>query len=267
MKTKLISSLFIAAAAVTGALSNAASASAFTWNNAWTQPTITSEPQNKFNNAPYQKYVQKERVQLSGSGQFELNPANLFLKFAYSPTAYFLNEGASYRNQLAFSSTGATNTSGLLFNDLSCSNAKKSGCVLGSKEGTLKLGDSVKLGKIKGESQLDFFLRADGYDQGGKGKIYGTQVAQNPDKLQHVVAYAIDKRYLLLGFEDLPGELGKGSDRDFNDTVVMVDIGENNFKYITGQKVPEPSVTLSLLGVGAAGVFLRRRRQKGNVAE
>lgn len=267
MKTQLLTGLVIAAATVTGAISNAASASAFTWNNSWTPPTISSKAQTGFNDAPYQKYVQKERIEIPDSGQYLLDPTKLFLKYDYNVTASFINEGAGYRNQLAFSSTGATSTSGLLFNDLSCSNAKGSGCIMGSGEGKLKLGDSVSVGKIKGGSQLDFFLRADGFNRGTNANIFGTQTTMNADKLQHAVAYAVDNRYLLIGFEDLYGAKnasgGKNehSDRDFNDTVFVVDIGEKNFKDLTGQKVPEPSVTLSLLGLGAAGLVMRRRRQ------
>jgi hypothetical protein len=267
MKTKLLTGLVIAAATVTGAVSNAASASAFTWNNSWTQPTIEHKSQTGFDDAPYQQYVQQERVEIPNSGQHILDPSKLFLKYDYNVTASFINEGAGFRNQLAFTSTGATNTAGMVFNDISCSNAPGSGCMLGSSQGTLKLGDSVKMGTIKGGSQLDFFLRADGFNQGNNANIFGTKTAMNADGLQHVVAYALNKRYLLLGFEDLYGAKGatggknQGSDRDFNDAVIVVDIGEKNFRDLTGQKVPEPSVTLSLMGLGAAGLFLRRRRQ------
>ncbi|NDJ17507.1 DUF4114 domain-containing protein [Myxacorys almedinensis] len=264
MKTQLLTGLVIAAATVTGAFSNAASAHAFTWNNSWTQPTISGKAETGFDDVPYQKYVQKESVEIPGSGQYKIDPSQLFLKYDHNVTVSFINEGAGYRNQLAFESTGATATSGLLFNDISCAGA---GCVGAWGGNALKLGDTVSAGAIKGGSQLDFFLRADGLNRGNNANIFGTQTSMNADGLQHVVAYAVGERYLLLGFEDLYGAKGatggknENSDRDFNDTVFVVDIGEKNFKHLTGQKVPEPSVTLSLLGLGAAGVVVRRRRQ------
>ena len=169
----------------------------------------------------------------------------------------------AYRNQLAFTSTGQTKTEGLLFKDISCAGT---GCVGGWGGDALKLGDGVKVGEIKGGSQLDFFLRADGLNRKAKATVFGTQTALNADGLQHLVAYGVGKKYLLLGFEDLYGAKGatggknENSDRDFNDAVFVVDIGEKNLEALV-KPVPEPSVTLSLVGLGAAGLLLRRQRK------
>ncbi len=264
MKNKLITGLAVAAATVTGAFIHAPSASAagFNWNSAWSQPTIYSKDQVGFNDAPYQQYVQKERVEIPNSGQFLLDPSKLNLKFDHNVSVSFLNEGAGFRNQLAFSSTGKTDTSGLIFNDISCTGA---GCVGDWGGSALKLGDTVKLGTIKGGSQLDFGLKADGFN--GGTNIFGTKTQYNEDGLQHVVAYAVGTRYVLLGFEDLYGEKGatggknQQSDRDFNDAVFLVDVGEKNLSNLTGKKVPEPSIVMSLLGFGAAGLVARRRQK------
>ncbi len=109
--------------------------------------------------------------------------------------------------------------------------------------------------------------------RGNSANIFGTDTASNADGLQHAVAYAYNN-YILLAFEDLYGGLhasgvdsatgkwNEGSDRDFNDVVVVLDIGEANVKALIGATVPEPSVTLSMFAVGAVGMFgLRRRRQ------
>ncbi|MEH2005779.1 DUF4114 domain-containing protein [Nostoc sp.] len=121
-------------------------------------------------------------------------------------------------------------------------------------------------------TQLDFFLKADGLNN-PNGNVFGTQTASNPDALQHVVAYAYNN-YIILGFEDLYGGLqasgidsatgkaNENSDRDFNDVVIVLDIGEANVKQLIGATIPEPSVTLSMFAVGAVSMFgLRRRRQ------
>ena len=267
MNTKFATSLFITAAAITGAFSQIAPAAALSASNSvWDkpQPTIFSKSQTGFNDAPYQKFVQQEGVAIPNSGQFLLNPSKLGLKYDYNVSAFFINEGAGYRNQLAFTSVGQTKTEGLLFKDISCEGA---GCVGAWGGNALKLGDSVKVGEIKGGSQLDFFLRADGLNRKATANVFGTQTSQNADGLQHLVAYGFDKKYLLLGFEDLygaknaTGGKSENSDRDFNDAVFVIDIGEKNLNSLI-KPVPEPSVTLALVGLGAAGLLLRRRQSK-----
>ena len=275
MKATLLTALIAATATLTGLASKVETASAanFTWDNSWTQPTIYSESQTGFNNTTFQKFVQAESVALPNTGQFKLDPSKLNLKYDYDVSVYFINEGAAYKNQLAFDATGTTNKSGLLFKDASCDGA---GCILGGGATALKLGDGVKLGKITGDTQLNLWLRADGLNRGNSANIFGTNTASNADKLQHAVAYAYNN-YILLGFEDLYGGLGasgvdsatgksnEGSDRDFNDVVVVLDIGEKNVKELIGASVPEPSVTLSMFAVGAVSMFgLRRRRQTRN---
>lgn len=265
MKTKLLTGLLTATAALAGGLFFSSPANAFSWNNAWTQPTIRSKAQTGFNDTPFQQFVQSERVQLSNAGQFLLDPSKLFLKYDHDVSVYFINEGASYRNQLAYQATGATNSSGLVFKDISSSEA------IGNWGGNaLDLGDGVNIGTIKGGTQLDFWLRADGLKLGNNANIFGTQTNSNLDKLQHVVAYAYNN-YILLGFEDLYGGLratgtdpltgkkNENSDRDFNDVVMVVDIGKANVRDLMG--VPEPSITLALVGMGVAGAMGLRRRQ------
>lgn len=260
MNTKLLTGLF-AAAALTGVLFEAAPASAFSWNNSWSQSPILSEAQTGFNNAPFQAFVQTERMEKVNVGQFLLDPTKLKLKSDYEVKVHFINEGAGYRNQIAYESTGATQGTGLVFNDAS--------------DDVLKYGDGVSLGTVKGGSQLDFWLRADGKNRGDSANIFGTSTASNADKLQHVFASAY-KNYLVLGFEDLYGSLGawgqdaatgkwnESSDRDFNDTVLVIDIGEENINALTS--VPEPSITVGLLGIAAAGLTRLRRRQKEAVS-
>jgi len=262
MHKKFLTGL-LAATALTGVLSEASPASAFSWNNSWTQSPILSKAKTGFDDTPFQAFVQPERMEKVNLGQFLLDPTKLKLKFDYEVKTYFINEGAGFRNQLAYEATGATQRTGLIFNDAS--------------DDVLKYGDGVSLGTVKGGSQLDFWLRANGKNQGDSANIFGTNTASNADKLQHVFA-ASYKNYLVLGFEDLYGALGawgedtatgkwnQGSDRDFNDAVVVVDIGEKNVQALTATSVPEPSITLGLLGMGAVGLSSLRRRQKGAVS-
>ena len=227
------------------------------------QPTILNKAQTGFNDQPYQGYVQQERVKLDNSNQFRIDVSALNLKYDYNVSTYFINEGANYQNQLGYTSQGATNKEGLVFKDVSCAGA---GCVLGGDKSVLKFGDGVNLGQIAAKSTLDFKLRADGYNRGTNAYIFGAQDSKNADGLQHVVAYGIKGTgYILMGFEDLygngasGGKFGEHSDRDFNDTVFIVDIGKKNVDAFLGQDVPEPSIMLSLLGLSAAGALKLRR--------
>jgi Domain of unknown function (DUF4114)/PEP-CTERM motif len=273
MKTPLLSGL-IAAATVTGVISTIAPAQAAISSSdaVWSQsqPTIIKG----FNASPFQKFVQAESVALPNSSNFQLDPTKLKLKFDHNVSIAFINEGAGYRNQLAYESTGTTTQKGLLFKDISC---EGSGCVGGWGGNALALGDSVNVGMIKSGSQLDFTLRADGLNRGSDANVFGSQTAMNADGLQHMVAYAyfdeVSKTYtgqIILGFEDLYGGLratggkNENSDRDFNDTVFVLDIGKDNVRELINpsQAVPEPSAVLSLAGLGAMSLFgLRRRRQ------
>ncbi|MEB3882082.1 DUF4114 domain-containing protein, partial [Lyngbya sp. CCY1209] len=79
--------------------------------------------------------------------------------------------------------------------------------------------------------------------------------ADNSDGLQHIMAYE-QSGYLVMAFEDMTN----GGDKDYNDIVFAIDIGEGNIKHLQG--VPEPTMTLGLLGIGAAFTFSRRKREQ-----
>jgi Domain of unknown function (DUF4114)/PEP-CTERM motif len=258
MKTALLTGLLTATATVAGIVATAAPASAFSWNNSWTQPTVYSKSQTGFDDAPFQQFVQAERVELAGVHQVMLDPSKLMLKYAHDVSVFFINEGAGFRNQLAYEAMGGTNSAGMIFNDISSTES-----ILSDKDGALKKGDGVNLGKMAANTQLDFWLRANG--KNGGRNIFGSETASNGDGLQHMVAYAY-KNYILMGFEDLWGAKGatggknQNSDRDFNDAVFVLDIGEDNVRNLV-KPIPEPATVLGLMGVGAAGLVMRRRRQ------
>lgn len=267
MKNTFLTALCLTATllGVTTQAQSASATSTIDWNAA--QPTVKGKDVTGFNDQPYQAYVQAESIKLPGSNQFRLDANALNLKYDYNVSTFFINEGAGYRNQLGYTSRGATNQGGVLFKDISCTGT---GCVGDWGGSGLKIGDGVSMGTIAAKSTLDFKLRADGYNRGANTYIFGTPDSENADGLQHVVAYGIKGTgYILMGFEDLygdgtsaQGQFGEKSDRDFNDTVFVVDVGERNVKAFLGEDVPEPSVVLSLLGLTAAGV-LKNRRRKG----
>jgi hypothetical protein len=198
----------------------------------------------------FQQFVQKERLELKDVGAKKLDPAKLFLQHDHNVRVWFINEGAGYRNQLAYEATKKTEyDKGMIFSDVSCT----FGCELGNgSSGVLDIGDYVDLGRVNGGARLNFLLKGNGAND-ANGHIYGADARLNPDKFEHMVAYEY-KGYLLMGIEDL----WMGGDKDYNDTVFVVDFGKGNLKTT---EVPEPSAAIALLGVTGAGMMVRRRRK------
>ncbi|NMG10237.1 DUF4114 domain-containing protein [Brasilonema sp. UFV-L1] len=272
MKKSLTGIFAVAAAAVTSVFSapSGASAATFTWDNLTTyevkdKSTDNSQVQSLI--PQFQQYVQNEGITIPEDKLNKLDPTKLSLKYDNNIRVWFLNEGAIYQDQLAYEAIkGSDYQKGLIFNNISCntSNGANSACQLGENNGVLDIGDYVDLGTISGGTQLNFFLKADGFNN-PNGNVYGADATQNPDKLEHVVAYEVDG-YLLLGFEDLYGAAGSteggngnvAADRDFNDVVFLIDFGKGNIA-----TVPEPASAIALVGVASVGLLsLRRRRQK-----
>ena len=132
---------------------------------------------------------------------------------------YFIHEGAGYRNQLKLTMTGGTSNEGFVFVDGSQGNGAQQ----------LRKGDYVNLGEIKAGTTLDFSLLANGY-QRSNFHTYYANVALNPDRLQHVMAYEY-QGYLILAWEDLYN----GGDKDYNDIVFAIDLGADNIDKLPDQ--------------------------------
>ena len=203
--------------------------------------------------------VNEEREPFAEVSLQQLDSSMLFWNGVDPVDVFFINEGAGFRNQLFFSINNGDQS--VIFDDIASPES-----ILSENDGPLALGDGERLGKYEGETQVDFFLKANGAN--GGTNLYGGDVEANPDGLQHLIAYNYydeveDQNWVILGFEDLFGEYGaKGgpneqSDRDFNDVVFAV-------RGVTGAPVetPEPSVVLSFLGLGLAGGLRQLRHHK-----
>lgn len=161
---------------------------------------------------------------------------------------FFINEGASYRNQLFYSVDGGTSKN-MIFGDISSPLS-----ILSNSNGPLKLGQGSSLGSFTGNTFIDFFVKSDGAN-GGQNYL-GFDPDQNPGSskgLSHVIGYTFGD-YLLLGFEDIIG----GGDLDFNDVVFVVK------GVTTSASVPEPSLMIGLIATGAMAL-LRKRAQNSEV--
>jgi hypothetical protein len=158
----------------------------------------------------------REGVEFAARGVTRLDEDRLFLlRNSDRPIrVYFLNEGAGYRNSLGYSTTQAGSvTAGerkLVLPDVS--NGTFGGPNL------LAPGDWVELGDFPQGTAFEFFIIQNAVN-GGR-TIFTNRDSANVDGLQHLSAWLLGDRYVLLGFEDLTG----GGDLDYNDVVVVVDL-------------------------------------------
>lgn len=161
----------------------------------------------------------REGVEFLAAGITRLDEDALFI---LNPTdrpvrIYFVHEGAGYRNTLGYSTTIAGSTGAgvrkIIFPDVS--DGTYGGPVM------LDPGDFVELGDFGAGTQFEFFIVRDAV-RGGR-HIFTNQDHLNPDGIQHLAAWLLGDRYVLLGFEDLLN----GGDLDYNDVVAVVDLNDD----------------------------------------
>ena len=185
-----------------------------------------------------------ESADFQGRAGFKLDPSRLFLRTKSDQPirVYFIHEGAGYQNSLGFWMTpaGSENIGQpyLIFPNASFKNKNATGGRTDREP--LVVGDFVELHEGGAGYQLDFFLLADGArkhyrDRDGDGRadyyvyrprhIWFNNTEWNEDGMQHVVAFLLpDSPYVMIGFEDL----FNGGDKDYNDCLFVIDIGEVN---------------------------------------
>lgn len=158
----------------------------------------------------------REGVEFLAVGVTRLDEDALFI---LNPTdrpvrAYFVHEGAGYRNTLGYATTIAGSTGigerKIVLPDVS------DGTYGGPQ--LLAPGDYVELGDFGAGTQFEFFIVRDAVN-GGR-EVFTNRDHLNPDGIQHLAAWLLGDRYVLLGFEDLMN----GGDLDYNDVVVVVDL-------------------------------------------
>lgn len=199
---------------------------------------------------------------------YQLDTSKLFWNGVDPVEVYFINEGASYRNQLVYSAyddLGNLKQSEMIFNNISSPDS-----ILKEKNGALALGQGVSLGGFVGPTQLDFSIISNGFNLAKPGpnakakdiakyeqelakRTLGTDPTKNHNGLQHVVAFQHND-WIILGFEDIVG----GGDLDYNDVVFAVrGIQEG----APAEDVPEPSALLGIMALGIGGFTTLRRRK------
>jgi hypothetical protein len=175
----------------------------------------------------------------TGASLNQLDPTRLFFTSDYSPTVYFLSEGAGYNNALCVTIAQAalpTNkpVAGDHYIVFPLAQSPKGTVNTGpklSQTQPLMPGDFVELGPVSAGSQLAFFLAAemDSTTASATPKyVYYNGEATNPDNYQHMIAFfPNDGQFIIIAFEDM-NSVTEPSDRDCNDVVFAVDIGPDN---------------------------------------
>lgn len=246
MTTKFFQALLTGALAISGTLA-------------------ATNPAAAFDVRRFQQFVQTEYEALDPEfvENHQLDPTKLDLVYDHDVKVHFISEGAGFRNTLGVTTTGTTEMEQLLFDDITCLTSACSTYtgyryVEGKGPGNgLQAGETVELGTIAAGTNLDFWLGQDAFNREHHNTWYG-DVSKNSDGLQHLMAYEFEN-YLVLAWEDLTG----GGDKDYNDVVFAVDVGEGNLRSMRGEveSVPEPATATAVLGVSAFGLFSRRRKR------
>lgn len=229
-----------------------------------------------FDLSNYQNLATQERVSvnLASSNLWLIDSSHLYLNYTYAPRVAFLNEGAGYQSPVSLSASGATNGEVTVFQNLSGSNS-----VLPSANAPLKIGDWVQVSTIEAGTQLNLSVIPNGVFN-PKNTSLSTDPSLNPVSVYNPnspvfwVAYAdpdATRPLIILGYEDI---FGRGSDNDFNDGLLALDVGYDNFQSImtqanlgqnssinlsTAKPIPVPFEVHSTVGLAIATIFICKK--------
>ncbi len=209
-----------------------------------------------------------------------LDPARLKLMEESRVRVYFIGEGSGYVNALGVNLDGLgidEGTPHILFPNANTPlpldrSASLMSTFIGrlfrhgqgrrTLDTPLMPGDFVDLGKLSAGTQLNFFLIA--FDGQGHN-VYSVLKERNPDRIDHMVAMAVEgTSYLLISFEDMY----KGGDADYEDCVFAVEMSMDNVAALIGRldpwrrfkQVVKWSAITALVFGGPSIVLLIRRR-------
>lgn len=202
-----------------------------------------------FDMTQYTQFGTQERVSinLASSNLWLVDSSKLFLQNAYAPRIAFLNEGAGYQSPITLTASGGTTGAVTVFPNLSGYNS-----ILPNSTGPLWKGDWVQLSMMEAGTQLNLSVTPNGVYQ-PKARALSTDSSLNPITPYNPngpvfwAAYADPNQtlpLLILGYEDIAGA---GSDNDFNDGLLVLDIGKENFDNLfrTANLGQDPTINLA----------------------
>jgi len=201
-----------------------------------------------FDLTKYSNLGTQERVSinLADSNLWLIDSSDLYLPYNYAPRIAFINEGAGYQSPVSMTAAGATTGEVTVFANLSGTNS-----ILPSRNAPLQIGDWVQLSEIQAGTQLNFAVTPNGAVSSGRAPLSTDYTLNptdpyNPNSPVFWTAYADPKAtrpLILLGYEDIAG---RGSDNDFNDGIIAIDVGVDNFRAIftTANLGQDPRINL-----------------------
>ena len=171
-------------------------------------------------------------INLADSNLWLIDSSDLYLPYNYAPRIAFINEGAGYQSPVSMTANGSTTGDITVFKNLSGTNS-----ILPSSNAPLKVGDWVQMSEILAGTQLNFSVKPNGVVNANAVSLstnykLNPTSNSNPNSPIFWTAYAdpkASKPLVLLGYEDI---VGPGSDNDFNDGIIAIDVGQDNFKAI-----------------------------------
>lgn len=175
--------------------------------------------------------VEKQVLNFSRNQLWVIDSKQLALQYNYSPRIAYLDEGAGYRNQIQLSATGTTNDTVTVFQDFS---GYPGNAMMPSANGPLYRGDWVQLSTIQAGTNLNFILIP---NNDPKKTPLNSDYRLNPVSSVNPLSPAFwityakpatttnGNPFLIMSFEDILG----GGDNDYNDGIIAVDIGPENF--------------------------------------
>ncbi|MBP0017378.1 MAG: PEP-CTERM sorting domain-containing protein [Cyanobacteria bacterium SBLK] len=119
----------------------------------------------------------------------------------------------------------------------------------------VKDGEGFSIKGLAAGDILDFALNT--VETGFGSSYFGTDFSDDAP-FQHIIAYEIEhnnENWVYLGWEDLSSD-NLDVDWDFNDAAIVI----RGVTVMPPIIVPEPGVTLALLGIAAGSLGLRRRK-------
>ena len=180
-----------------------------------------------------------EGMKYTAASQNAVDVQRLYLFSDYAPRIYFLMDGGASTSALGVTIGPAAPLNGqppagsnyLVFPNANSSYSNSYKTQPNGRTQTVPMfsGDFVQLPTVKKGQELALVLFGHLDSNGNPTQTYYIDPKANADNFQHAVAFfPLDSRYIIVAWENTPG----GGDADFNDTIIVVDVGQANADYL-----------------------------------
>jgi hypothetical protein len=187
----------------------------------------------------YINSILQEGVAFAQANQCQLDPSSLYFYYAYAPRIYMAMDGGWYTDGIGVTIGPAAPLNGqptagtnyLVFpnGNMNYNNNCPTKQVGNTRTTFCPLlpGDFVQLPTVQPGQQLSLVFFSNVNSNGVPTNVFYEDPNANCDGMQHMVAFfpSVGSQYIIIGFEDEPKSI---SDFDYNDMVIIVDVGPQN---------------------------------------